>query len=355
MLRRAVRLVTYAWGKSHIDKLLDFTLASVLSPRDLPLLAEVCDRTLVVVTEEAWFDYIRAHTLVKRLEQVCALRLISLDDLVAESWQYGITLAHALVRGFAELGHAVTETYMLFLNADFVLADGSYERLIPHMEAGRRAILAPSYCAVEERVRPALRARAARNDGLIILPPREMAALILANRHNTIRAKTVNQDLFHFKYMDQFCWAFDEETLLAHQILGWSRRQRRSRIFGMAARLTGGPLSMALALVANLFGQSRDDGPVPDCTAVRIEIDVERTPELGPETTAPLDPAASEAAAIRPPSATPQLRGPSLLRSLCLARVVGVCCTRGRVRRVLGRVNLHLASASRKIDSLWIG
>jgi hypothetical protein len=218
MPRHAVRLVTYAWGKSYIDKLLDFTLASVLSPRNLPLLAEMCDCTLVVVTEQAWFDYVRAHPLVKRLELICVLRLVPLDDLVAESWQYGITLAHALFRGFADLGSAMTDTYMLFLNADFVLADGSYERLIPYMEAGHRAILAPSYCAVEERVRPVLRARAAQNDGLITLPPREMAALILANRHNTIRAKTINQDLFHFEYTDQFYWAFDEDTLLAHQM-----------------------------------------------------------------------------------------------------------------------------------------
>jgi hypothetical protein len=218
MPRRAVRLVTYAWGKPYIDKLLDFTLASVLSPRNLPRLAEACDCTLVVVTEEAWFDYVRAHPLVKRLELISALRLVPLDDLVSESWQYGITLAHALFRGFADLGDTMTDTYTLFLNADFVLADGSYERLIPHMEAGHRAILAPSYCAVEERIRPVLRVRATQNDGLITLPPREMAALILANRHNTIRAKTVNQDRFHFEYSDQFYWAFDEDTLLGHQM-----------------------------------------------------------------------------------------------------------------------------------------
>src|SRR6185295_9227409 len=38
------------------------------------------------------------------------------------------------------------------------------------------------------------------------------------NRHNTLRAKTFNQKLVHFRYMDQFYWALDADTLLAFQM-----------------------------------------------------------------------------------------------------------------------------------------
>ncbi|MCX7153257.1 MAG: hypothetical protein NT115_12250, partial [Proteobacteria bacterium] len=133
-------------------------------------------------------------------------------------WQYGITLTHALFRGFADLADAMMDTVILFLNADFILADGSYERLIPYMLAGHRTILAPSYCAIEEDVSPLLEANASGNNGAIAMPPREMAATILAHRHNTIRAKTVNQTAFHFKYADQFYWSVDDSLLLGHQM-----------------------------------------------------------------------------------------------------------------------------------------
>ena len=154
MPRDPVRLVTYAWGRRYIDKLLEYTLASVLAPGNLPALAEEFDCTVVGVTEKNFFNYVEAHPVAKRIKSICPIRLLPLDDLIGEPWQYGISLAYALFRGFAELGLAMTETYILFLNADFVLADGSYERLIPHMRRGERVLLAPSYCTVARRAAP---------------------------------------------------------------------------------------------------------------------------------------------------------------------------------------------------------
>lgn len=215
---RNVRLVTFAWGKPYIDRLLEQALAAALSPGNLPALAKRFDCTVVVVTEEALFDYVRTHPIGIRLQAICSLRLVAIDDLIAEPWQYGITLAYALFRGFSDLQAAMTDTFILFLNADFILADGSYERLIPYMVGGHRALLSPSYCAVEENVAPLMSANAKKNDGAISFTPRALAKIILDNLHNTIRAKTVNQDKFHFKYSDQFYWQIDENTLLGHQM-----------------------------------------------------------------------------------------------------------------------------------------
>jgi hypothetical protein len=213
-----VRLVTYAWGRRYIDRLLDFALASVLAPGNLPALARAFDCTVVVVTEKNLFDYVRAHPIARQVEAVCPLRLVALDDLIAEPWQYGFTVAYSLFRGFADLGAAMTDTYMLFLNADFIVADGSYERLVPHILEGERVLLSPSYCVVEEQVRPLLLERRDPTTGSLAFPPRELAQLIIDHRHNTIRAKTANQHLVHFEYMDQFYWLVDEHTLLGHQM-----------------------------------------------------------------------------------------------------------------------------------------
>jgi hypothetical protein len=93
-------------------------------------LAAVFECTAVIVTEEKLFDYVRAHPTIKKLKQICRIELVPLDDLVSDPWQYGITVAYALFRGFEDLGSAMTDTYILFLNADFILADRCYEKLI---------------------------------------------------------------------------------------------------------------------------------------------------------------------------------------------------------------------------------
>jgi hypothetical protein len=106
MARQNIRLVSYAWGRHYLDDLLDFALSAALAPGNLPALAAVFDCTAVIVTEEKLFNYVRAHPTIKKLEQVCPVLLLPLDDLLSDPWQYGITLAYALFRGFADLGPA---------------------------------------------------------------------------------------------------------------------------------------------------------------------------------------------------------------------------------------------------------
>jgi hypothetical protein len=112
----------------------------------------------------------------------------------------------------------MTDVHVLFLNADFVLADGSYERLLPHLLAGERVVLSPSYCTVEERVQPLLCDARDPRTGVLSVAPRRLAQSIIDHRHTTIRAKTVNQRRIHFEYMDQFYWELDARTLLGHQM-----------------------------------------------------------------------------------------------------------------------------------------
>src|SRR5262249_15187729 len=54
-VQQALRFVTYAWGKNHVDDPLNFALSSALAPGDLPALAKLFDCTVVIVTEESFF------------------------------------------------------------------------------------------------------------------------------------------------------------------------------------------------------------------------------------------------------------------------------------------------------------
>lgn len=216
-MKRRLRIITYAWGVDYVRRLLDVTLAAVLAPGNLPALAEVFACEFVLLTEQGLFGLVEASPTYRRISMLATARLVAMDDLLAAPL-YGMTLTWATYRAMADLGDAVVETDFLFFTADWVPADDSYRSLIPHLQKGERLIVAPSYCAVTEEVLPILRARVDAATNALVMTKREMAAMIIASRHNTIRGKTINTHLFHMDVIEQFYWFVDRSTMLAHQM-----------------------------------------------------------------------------------------------------------------------------------------
>jgi hypothetical protein len=212
------RLIIPLWGSVYAEKLISMTLPALLAPGNLPSLATMFDIEVVLVTESRLVDYIRQARSFQRLATICGVKFTSLDDLMpCEPGEYGVVLTAALFRGFVDLGAKVTETFLLFLNADFIIADGSYRRLAELMREGKRVIHAPSFRVVLEEVWPQLGARVDVETAVLAVKPREMAKLALAHKHLTVKARTVNQRLYHQWCMDQFYWYVDEETLVGYQ------------------------------------------------------------------------------------------------------------------------------------------
>jgi hypothetical protein len=216
--RVKARIIVPVWGEKYIARFGAACLPALLAPGNLPHLSQHFDCELVVITERHLFDAVRALEQVKRAQRWCALRLVAMDDVLSHPRYYGYTLTHCLYRGFVDLGDAARDVWCVFVNADFILADGSYRALAERMLAGERIVLAPSYCAVEERVRPALEARMAAENGILALPKREMAGLIIDHRHFTIRAKTINSRMYRIDHVDQLYYLADNDTLLGRQI-----------------------------------------------------------------------------------------------------------------------------------------
>lgn len=216
--RPPARLIIAAWGDSYIDEILGLTLPTVLAPGNLPALAEDFDCEVVLVTQQSAFERILSHPIIEKLQAIAPLKLVPVDDLTEVHGGYGLVLTYALHRGFEDLGDRVTDYYLLFLNADFILADDCYRALAEKMKAGERLIFAPSYCTVSEQAIPELQSRSDRETGVIAVPKREMANIILRNRHDTIWAKTVNRQIFRMHVSDQFYWYVDEHVLLGHQL-----------------------------------------------------------------------------------------------------------------------------------------
>ena len=210
------RVITMAWGERYIADLLATTVPALLAPGNLPAFCSRFSTELVIVTELRLFDRIKRDPSVLRALEVCDVRLLPIDDLLCP--HYGMTLTYAMVRGFADLGPAITDTHLIFLNSDFILADGSYRTLADKIESGERLVVSPSYCMELEPTISVLRKARDPRTQAIALAPRTMADLILKNRHNTIRAKTINQRLFRMHRYDQFYWHVNDHTLLARQM-----------------------------------------------------------------------------------------------------------------------------------------
>src|SRR5215831_3922942 len=217
-MKENARLIIPLWGRVYADKLTSMTLPALLAPGNLPSLCAMFEVEVVIVTETKLFDLIQNSRAFQRVAAFCSTKLMPIDDLMSGlPGDYGVVLTKALYRGFLDLGVKVTDTFLLFLNADLIIADGSYRRLGELMLAGHRVIHAPSFRVILEEVWPKLEACADRRNAVLAIPPREMAKLALTHKHLTVKARTVNQRLYHQWCMDQFYWYVDEETLVGYQ------------------------------------------------------------------------------------------------------------------------------------------
>src|SRR5215471_20057597 len=141
--RPRARLVTMAWGEAYIKELFEFTLPAALAPGNLPYLASRFECDVVILTEEGWFDRLREHPVFQRIREYCPVQLRGIDEFITRPDQYGMGLTYALFRGFEDLGEDMVNVHLVFLNSDFVLADGSLRTVAAKILEGERLILAP--------------------------------------------------------------------------------------------------------------------------------------------------------------------------------------------------------------------
>ncbi|MCK6449873.1 MAG: hypothetical protein L6R19_03275 [Alphaproteobacteria bacterium] len=216
--KEKARLIIPFWGAAYLEKMVNITIPALLAPGNLPAMAESFDVEVVLVTERALRPELVKSRAYANLRKICAIDIRFLDDLVTGvPGDYGVVLSYALYRGFTDLGERMLDTFLMFLNADFIIADGSYRTLARLMKEGHRVIHAPSFRANQEDVMPVLRSRLEPESTTLAMPPREMVGLALKYKHLTVRARTVNQRLYHQWRMDQFYWYVDDATLIGYQ------------------------------------------------------------------------------------------------------------------------------------------
>lgn len=208
-----VKFLTVIWGARYIEEFASVSLPSYLAAGNLPFMASETDLEIVVMTSMDSRDRFEERGHLEKLKALGPVRYILIDDLIT-SGNYGVTLTLAYARGIRDSGSEQTNTHFVFMNSDFVLADGSLKTLVAKLREGHRAIMAPSLRACSETVVPALADAVNPVDRTLTMSPRPMVQLAFENLHPTVVGKTITQDFVTCTTHNQIYWQIDKKTLL---------------------------------------------------------------------------------------------------------------------------------------------
>ncbi|QPH52603.1 hypothetical protein [Pontivivens ytuae] len=216
--KRKVRFLTAVWGERYVREFASLSLPSFLAPGNLPALVREVDLEVVIMTTQSSSEAFDREPAVRRLRETAPCRFIFIDDLVTNGL-YGVTLTLAYARGIMDAGAAQTDTWFVFMNSDFVLADGSLRSLLPHLGVEPGAIMSASLRAKAERVVPLLDSYRCQGETILSLSSREGVRLALEHPHRTVVAKTLSQSAITSSTHNQLYWRVDDQTLLARNHL----------------------------------------------------------------------------------------------------------------------------------------
>lgn len=213
--RMKVKFITVIWGERYVEEFARVSLPSYLANGNLPHLAEETDLEILIMTSETSRPAFDREPTIRALTSLCPVKYIYIDDLITTGL-YGVTLTLAYVRGIADSGPDQIDTYFVFMNADFILADGAMRSLVERFRRGDRCVMAPSLRARSETVLPPLAMNIDRDRHTLTMRPRDMVRLALDNLHSTVIAKTITQEFITCTTHNQIYWQVNETTLLGH-------------------------------------------------------------------------------------------------------------------------------------------
>lgn len=209
--KQKVRFLTCLWGREHRTRWLALSLPSLMASGNLPALAASTDLDVVVLSDKRSVSLIRGHPAFQRLQKICRVQFLDIEDLIVGT-TYGVTLTLAYARGIMSAGKEQTNTAFVFMNSDFIVADGSLASLADRITSSHRCIVAPSLRVSAERLLPRLRKSVSGHR--LSLKPRALVDMALANLHLTALGKTLGQDEFHCLSFNQSYWRVGQSTLL---------------------------------------------------------------------------------------------------------------------------------------------
>jgi hypothetical protein len=120
------------------------------------------------------------------------VKLIIMDEFFPSNVTYGVPLTLAYAKAIQDLGEDGIGTYVILMNADFVLASGSLRSLLARIRNGFTSIAAASIRVINSGVRLELQSYLDDRAGILSISSRAMMRLANPDLHSTITGRIIN-------------------------------------------------------------------------------------------------------------------------------------------------------------------
>lgn len=222
MTKPRVRMIIPIWGADYIERWLAFSFASLRSQDNIFYLAAHTDFELVIMTRLADAVRMQADRLFENAIPNVRVKFVAIDELLPKEApiHYGMPLTLAYAKGIMDLGADSIGTYVVLVNADFVLTVGSLRSLVERMQEGNDIIVAPSLRVVDGPARSLLEEHIDKSTRILSITSRAMMTIANAYLHNTVRARMVNDmNFIDTSYYHQIYWRTSENSFAARCFL----------------------------------------------------------------------------------------------------------------------------------------
>src|SRR3990167_945923 len=215
-------LVVPVWGEEHFRQWEKYSVPSYLAEGNIPYIAQHGNFSVLICTDqktERLFAVsekcreLRKHTKVFFLD----IAYIKEDPSLKG---YGYILTRCYNEAIKKFGTIAQDMQFVFLNSDFILADGVFKTVVRLVDQGAEVIFCPSFRAIRKNLLNKLDDLLAENKQVLCLSPRTAVRLAFDCLHPTISAQTINGSTFFSSIVtNQFYWKVGNNTILGHHFL----------------------------------------------------------------------------------------------------------------------------------------
>lgn len=210
---RQISCLLPVWGYAYIRKFMEVALPTWLAPGNLPAIAQMAPTEFVFLTSREDELYLRSHPGFKRLSQVCKTRVHFVDHLITGN-NYSTTITLSYLEAVRATGDDMLDTCFLFLVSDYIVADGSFRKVVERILAGRSGVQVGNFQVVEEDALAWLTDKQQTQPTALKLAPRELMKWALSHLHPATVANTVDYPITHNAHTNRLFWRFDNQTLI---------------------------------------------------------------------------------------------------------------------------------------------
>ena len=175
------------WGARYYEQWLSLAAPALMAPGNIMYLHAHADFELAFLCKSQDLEFLQSNATIRQLGAQIRLKMITIDEFFPPHAHvsYGIPLTLAYAKGIQDLGEDGLGTFVMLLNADFVVSEGSLAQVLRRLDDGNHIVTAPSLRVIEHEVRPLLEDRLQKHAGPGCFAPRAMMALAERHLHQT--------------------------------------------------------------------------------------------------------------------------------------------------------------------------